>query len=125
MTDTPKKRCAHCGAVKPHSEFYLRHKDKPEGLRRSHCKDCVNAAARDRYRYGSVRNQIIRHSFDPASPLSPEAEKIVYTTEPADPVLVKRFKKRMRAKEARERALARHRAANPRPMRFARLEVQL
>lgn len=47
-TNTPMKRCTHCGAEKPKSEFYGRSSSQ-DGLQ-SWCKACLKAYTTDYYR---------------------------------------------------------------------------
>lgn len=64
MDETVTKVCPHCSSVQPLDRFKRR--SRREGQRESWCRDCINAAERDRrrrQRMGIIRGlgQRIRH----------------------------------------------------------------
>lgn len=98
MTQT--KTCGCCKQDKPLTEFYRRGGGKP-GYR-YRCKACENAARRNgQYRASRITYEIVMHNHDPAFPLSPEAEAVVYTSEPLPPRLVALCERRKRLAEQR------------------------
>lgn len=101
MTQT--KTCSACGETKLVSEFYRKGGGKP-GYR-YRCKACDNAArVKGQNRASRITYEIVMHNHDPSFPLSPEAEAVVYTTEPLPPTLVALVERRKRlAKQGRLR----------------------
>ncbi len=59
-TNTPMKRCAHCGAVKPASEFYrcTSNADNLQGT----CKACSKASSKAYYRLRRAKERRLRDS---------------------------------------------------------------
>jgi hypothetical protein len=119
------KTCGTCKETKPVSEFYRRGGGKP-GYR-YRCKACDKAARRKgQSRASRIAYEIVMHHHDPAFPLSPEAEAMVYTTEPLPPTLVALYERRKRLAEQgrlrRNRELRkleeRHRAMPLPPFRY-------
>lgn len=108
MTET--KTCSCCKQTKPVSEFHRR----GGGGRgyRYRCKACDHAARKQgRSHESQLAYEIVMHNHDPSFPLSPEAEAIVYTTEPPPAGLYELYKKRLKLAEQgrlrRSRALRR------------------
>lgn len=96
MTQT--KTCGCCKQTKPVTEFYRRGGGKP-GYR-YRCKACDNAARkRGRSRASRIAYEIVMHNHDPAFLLSPEAEAVVYTSEPLPSRLVALCERRKRLAE--------------------------
>lgn len=122
MTQT--KTCSACKQTKPLSEFYRRGSGKP-GYR-YRCKSCENAARRrGKSEASKLAYEIAMHYRDPSFPLSPEAEAVVYTSDPLPPGLVALCERRKRLAEQgrlrRNRALRKLEAL--RPMKFSRLSA--
>lgn len=59
-TNTPMKRCAHCGAEKPKSEFYSSSSTR-DGLQ-SWCKACLKASSKAYYRLRIAKERRLRDS---------------------------------------------------------------
>lgn len=95
------KTCSTCKETKPVSAFYRRGGGKP-GYR-ARCSDCDNIARR---KGPSATTRIIReiamHYYNPALPLSPEAEAVIYTCEPLPPAVIA-LKERREQRAERER----------------------
>ncbi|WP_416832989.1 MAG: hypothetical protein ACMUJI_07810 [Erythrobacter sp.] len=92
------KTCGTCKETKPVSEFYRRGGGKP-GYR-YRCKACENAARlKGQSRTSRIAYEIAMHYRDPSFPLSPEAEAVVYTSEPLPPRLVALCERRKRLAE--------------------------
>lgn len=96
MTET--KTCSACGETKPVSEFYRRGGGKA-GYR-YRCKPCDNAArVKGQSRASRITYEVVMHHRDPSFPLSPEAEAVVYTSEPLPPGLVALVERRKQLAE--------------------------
>lgn len=95
---TQMKTCRACGETKPLTEFYRRGGGKP-GYR-YRCKACENAARlKGQSRASRITYEIVMHNHDPSFPLSPEAEAVIYTSEPLPPRLVALVERRKRLAE--------------------------
>lgn len=89
------KTCNACRETKPVPEFYCNGGGKP-GYR-ARCKACLNAARRNGPSATTrIIKEIVMHYHNPALPLSPEAEAVVYTTEPLPPTLLALVERRKR-----------------------------
>lgn len=122
MTQT--KTCTTCRETKPVTDFYPRGGGKP-GYRYQ-CKACDTARRlRGKTTQSRITYEIAMHYMDPSFPLSPEAEAIVYTTEPLSPALLAMVEKRKRLAEKGElrRNKQLRKLEETRPMRFGRYEV--
>ncbi len=105
MTQT--KTCGTCKATKPVTAFYRRGGGKP-GYR-YRCKPCDNTARRNGPSEATrILREIVEHHHDPAFPLSPEAEAVVYTSDPLPPAAIAACERRKlqaeRDRKRRERA---------------------
>lgn len=105
MTQT--KTCRTCDTAKPVTEFYRNGGGKP-GYR-ARCKGCLNAARRSGpSKTTRIIREIVMHHHNPALPLSPEAEAVIYTSEPLPPAIIalreRREQRAERDRKRRERA---------------------
>lgn len=101
------KTCNACRETKPVPKFYRNGGGKP-GYR-ARCKACLNAARRNGPSATTrIIKEIVMHHHNPALPLSPEAEAVVYTSEPLPPAIIA-LKERREQRAERER-LRRERA---------------
>jgi hypothetical protein len=101
------KTCNACRETKPLPEFYRNGGGKP-GYR-ARCKACDNVARRNGPSATTrIIKEIVEHYQNPAFPLSPEAEAVVYTSEPLPPAIIalkeRREQRAERARLRRERA---------------------
>ncbi|UYV14448.1 hypothetical protein [Porphyrobacter sp. ULC335] len=101
------KTCSTCRETKPVSAFYRNGGGKP-GYR-TRCKGCLNAARRNGPSAATrIIKEIVMHHHNPAFPLSPEAEAVVYTSMPLPPAIIalreRREQRAEKEKLRRERA---------------------
>lgn len=127
---TTTQRCTSCSQRKPLTEFYPVSSSDPHGPRRSKCKDCNRAYAIS-YRINGpslarkVQNELVEHGANNPDALSPEVRDEVFTTKPVDEALLAAYRKRQKAKEARDRRRERARLKSGKlpPMRWGRWEA--
>jgi hypothetical protein len=105
MTQT--KTCRTCDTAKPVTEFY-RYGGGKRGYR-TRCKPCDSIARRNGPSEATrIMREIAMHYYDPSLPLSPEAEAVVYTSDPLPPAAIaacERIKRQAeRDRKRRERA---------------------
>lgn len=124
MTQIETKTCTTCKATKPVTDFYRNGNGKP-GYR-FECKDCDKARRkRGKTTRSRITYEIAMHYMDPSFPLSPEAEAVVYTTEPLSPALLAMVEKRKQLAEKGElrRNKQLRKLTETRPMKFGRYEA--
>ena len=101
------KTCSTCREAKPVSAFYRRGGGKPG--HRARCSACDNIARRNGPSATTrIIKEIVEHHHNPAFPLSPEAEAVVYTSDPLPPAAIAACERRKlqaeRDRKRRERA---------------------